>query len=300
MFNWDDMAWCEHCDEKTKKLSGFWDGFDPKTGHDVSGGIFICENRDCAICEERLRITAEDVVLKERVKTANFQNGTDAELLESARMKVRLPLGAAADIIGASAAEYSAMERGRVPIEPGEYALLMNLFKSIRDKSEGQPCGKCRYYRASGAYGTSGSCYFKNGAVQVGARSKACFRFRPRLDNAMKPVGESSKIVLNSMKSCNECGHSFNDIRECRFSSPQCMMIHDMISEYCSHCENEVTMIWDVAKLGYQAFCPICGNRLMLCGECLDNDGNGVCDYSGDTDCCYRQKEGVKNENKNE
>ena len=65
-----------------------------------------------------------------------------------------------------------------------------------------------------------------------------------------------------------------------------------MVNEVCPNCESEVTMIWDVKKRGYRAFCPVCGGRLMLCDECIHNDG--VCDYSGDSDSCSRMKGGSK------
>nr|DAP18073.1 MAG TPA: zinc-ribbon domain protein [Caudoviricetes sp.] len=64
------------------------------------------------------------------------------------------------------------------------------------------------------------------------------------------------------------------------------------ITEMCPHCENEVTMNWDVEMYGYQAYCPYCGKRLMLCDECThsDNDIAGGCDYDSSTDKCSRQK----------
>ena len=62
------------------------------------------------------------------------------------------------------------------------------------------------------------------------------------------------------------------------------------VTEYCPHCETEIEMSWDVRVLGYKAYCPICGERLMLCDACqhdleddhyLDN-----CDYCTVTDSC--------------
>lgn len=56
-----------------------------------------------------------------------------------------------------------------------------------------------------------------------------------------------------------------------------------VVTEYCPECETEVTMQWDVRALGYKAFCPHCGKRLMLCSECQFIDG---CDYDSETDSC--------------
>lgn len=61
------------------------------------------------------------------------------------------------------------------------------------------------------------------------------------------------------------------------------------VVEYCSNCETEVEMKWDVERDGYKAFCPYCGNRLMLCDECQHRTGGACtedCDYDSTTDTC--------------
>lgn len=72
----------------------------------------------------------------------------------------------------------------------------------------------------------------------------------------------------------------------------------NMVAEYCANCENEIQMRWNVATDGYQAYCPVCGNRLMLYDECMysnpDESYTGYCDYSTQTDSCFRQKKGEK------
>lgn len=63
----------------------------------------------------------------------------------------------------------------------------------------------------------------------------------------------------------------------------------NIVSEFCPHCETEVAMEWDVKTSGYKAYCPYCGNRLMLCDACLHPDGKyncGNCDYNSKTDTC--------------
>lgn len=44
-------------------------------------------------------------------------------------------------------------------------------------------------------------------------------------------------------------------------------------------------MFWDTDVNGFKAFCPYCGERLMLCDECL-HSGTSNCDYSNNTDSC--------------
>lgn len=64
------------------------------------------------------------------------------------------------------------------------------------------------------------------------------------------------------------------------------------VTEVCPYCEAEVTMQWNVQQNGYKAFCPHCGNRLMLCDECLHRDGGGGCDYDQKADTCmFNQRE---------
>ena len=70
------------------------------------------------------------------------------------------------------------------------------------------------------------------------------------------------------------------------------------VVEYCSHCETEVEMKWDIERDGYKAFCPYCGNRLMLCDECQHRTGGACtedCDYDTETDTCrFNKREAPK------
>lgn len=59
-----------------------------------------------------------------------------------------------------------------------------------------------------------------------------------------------------------------------------------LVTELCPSCEGEQTIAWNTSEKGFKAFCPECGNRLMLCSECLlDKD---FCDYDSGEDICYR------------
>jgi len=63
--------------------------------------------------------------------------------------------------------------------------------------------------------------------------------------------------------------------------------IKPQITEWCSHCENEVTMEWDVEQDGYKAFCPFCGKMLMLCDECSHHSNNsGNCKFDNEENTC--------------
>lgn len=66
------------------------------------------------------------------------------------------------------------------------------------------------------------------------------------------------------------------------------------VTEWCPHCESEITMMWDVRSMGYKAFCPVCGERLMLCDECQhsgpDGTYTGGCDYRSESDTCRHNR----------
>lgn len=49
-------------------------------------------------------------------------------------------------------------------------------------------------------------------------------------------------------------------------------------TEMCPHCQNEVTVQWNVEKDGYELYCPYCGFPVMLCSMCDARDGK-VCDW---------------------
>lgn len=60
-----------------------------------------------------------------------------------------------------------------------------------------------------------------------------------------------------------------------------------VVTEWCSFCENEIELKWDVDGQGYKAFCPVCGNRLMLCDECQHSENcSAGCDFNSETDSC--------------
>ena len=56
------------------------------------------------------------------------------------------------------------------------------------------------------------------------------------------------------------------------------------VTEHCSHCDRDITLSWSLVEDGLKAYCPHCGNRLMLCTYCsyLENG----CDYDEKTDTC--------------
>lgn len=63
----------------------------------------------------------------------------------------------------------------------------------------------------------------------------------------------------------------------------------NIVVERCSNCESENEMVWDVETRGFSAFCPVCGNPLMLCDACQHTEKIRSCDYNSETGMCYRK-----------
>lgn len=59
-----------------------------------------------------------------------------------------------------------------------------------------------------------------------------------------------------------------------------------LVTEVCPNCDSEVEMRWNTDTMGYKAFCPICGKRLMLCDECRHTEGMPGCDHDSKLDFC--------------
>lgn len=57
--------------------------------------------------------------------------------------------------------------------------------------------------------------------------------------------------------------------------------------ELCSHCGHENELRWNLKDDGYQIHCAFCGEKLMLCSECLTAEDNpdGAC-----PEYCFRKK----------
>ncbi len=65
--------------------------------------------------------------------------------------------------------------------------------------------------------------------------------------------------------------------------------------EICPYCEQEVAIEWDVEKREYQAACPNCKKKIMLCDACLHSEDNeGMrCNWSQENGC-FRHPKTIK------
>ena len=90
-----------------------------------------------------------------------------------------------------------------------------------------------------------------------------------------------------------ECSRSIRDGKECDTYTAvyptETATETEMVVEFCSDCETEIEMRWDVKTQGYKAFCPVCGERLMLCDAChhrTDGAYTDDCDYDIEAKTC--------------
>jgi hypothetical protein len=67
-------------------------------------------------------------------------------------------------------------------------------------------------------------------------------------------------------------------------------------TEWCSECDREVTLNWDIEKDGYCCYCPYCGKRLMLCQYC-DGAADGECDWKENGGCKHSPENESRKEN---
>lgn len=127
-----DEKRCQECTEPSKRIAGFWDGTD-LNGDDTSGCFYVCDNGGCAIKIERdiRAAAAEDE--RQRIRVENADNGTDASTLVDMRKAAKCTLRTAADIVGISATEYSAMEQERKAIPSQLYNSLGYIFGIMQE-----------------------------------------------------------------------------------------------------------------------------------------------------------------------
>lgn len=71
------------------------------------------------------------------------------------------------------------------------------------------------------------------------------------------------------------------------------------VVECCSNCGAENEIRWDINKDGFEAYCPHCGAKMMLCDACEHRYGDRYndCDWCPEHGChMCKKKEGKANE----
>lgn len=60
-------------------------------------------------------------------------------------------------------------------------------------------------------------------------------------------------------------------------------------TEWCYNCDNEVTIIWDIRKDGFRAYCPHCGEKLTLCDACMHRFGEMHDEWQSCSNCPVKE-----------
>lgn len=61
-----------------------------------------------------------------------------------------------------------------------------------------------------------------------------------------------------------------------------------LVTECCPHCDTESTLMWSVEEHGYEIYCPVCGQKIMLCSMC---DHHNDCDWTEEAWCKMKKEE---------
>lgn len=61
-----------------------------------------------------------------------------------------------------------------------------------------------------------------------------------------------------------------------------------LVTECCPHCDTESTLMWSVEEHGYEIYCPVCGQKIMLCSMC---DHHNDCDWTEEAGCKMKKEE---------
>lgn len=116
---------CEKCRNKTKYISGFWDG------ENGGGYMYTCDSKICPIAARRDKKALEAMLRKRKVQNENFKNGVSAQYFAQKRREARLLLKEVSDHTGLSPAELSAYENEREPIPVDLYDRLTRLSRRV-------------------------------------------------------------------------------------------------------------------------------------------------------------------------
>lgn len=65
---------------------------------------------------------------------------------------------------------------------------------------------------------------------------------------------------------------------------------NDTVYEYCSECDSDADVEFDLNCGHLETVCPFCGEKLMLCSMCPVRDNVGDCDWDRETDTCRYSK----------
>lgn len=101
-------------------------------------------------------------------------------------------------------------------------------------------------------------------------------RTKKTLEKANRSLEEKNRLIRIYKRKVSELRRSLAKVRREKAS-----LEDGYIVEWCVNCERQTVMLWNIKEDGLTAFCPYCGQKMMLCEQCT-----GDCDYSYGFDIC--------------
>ena len=101
---------CQTCTDPTKHPIGFWDG---ENSH---GQIFDCDNLECELKKEKLKVAKFFEEEKRETEQVNLANGVSIEEIKTKRKELGIPIQRMAKELGIFPSEYSCYEQCREPL----------------------------------------------------------------------------------------------------------------------------------------------------------------------------------------
>lgn len=130
MFN-KEIKLCSDCKDPTKTPVGFWDGRDAN-GRSTSGFLFSCENTECPIKQEEIRLERAEEDEFKKVKEENSKNNIDIKKLKNLRRKAFITIKASSDLIEVAPSLYCDYEYERKPMPVGKYNDLIKYLGGLQ------------------------------------------------------------------------------------------------------------------------------------------------------------------------
>jgi len=110
---------CEKCSESTKRLVGFWDGFD------VGGFTYDCDSQDCQVAIERRKAAEAKGIRCKAVRAENRAAGVNPAKVERLYREKGLTLMELARAFNVSPATMSSYLREKMPFPSDLYEIIM-------------------------------------------------------------------------------------------------------------------------------------------------------------------------------
>lgn len=110
--------------------------------------------------------------------------------------------------------------------------------------------------------------------------NKITMRYRILYWRYKRKLKKQTKLVFGLLRERRENRKGITALRKKAAS-----LEDGYVVEWCDSCKNQIVMLWNPEKDGLMAYCPVCGNVMMLCDSC-----HWRCDYNFGNDYCIGKR----------